>query len=85
MGGEGSMMASNQSLKDNRAQLKRKGKGGLEGSYAGIELKEFPKASEEQLLEIKERIQRENKRNRSKQIILLITFITLILLIFLNL
>ncbi|MGC6432321.1 MAG: hypothetical protein ACON5F_14850 [Jejuia sp.] len=83
MGGEGSMMAANQSLKNNRAQLKRKGKGALEGSYAGIELKEFPEASEEQILEIREKIQQENRRSRIRQLVFLVIFITAILLLFL--
>lgn len=85
MGGEGSMMAANQSLKTNRAQLKRRSKSALEGSYAGIELKEFPKASEEQILEIREKIQRENRRSKIRQLVFLVIFITTILLLFLML
>ena len=50
MGGEGSMMAANQSLKTNRNLLaKRKERNALGGSYAGIEITEFPKATENQL------------------------------------
>ncbi len=83
MGGEGSMMAANQSLKNNRGQLsKRKDKKALGGSYAHIELKEFPKATEAQLKEIKERVQRENKLARTKQLILLLIFIIAIFLFF---
>lgn len=82
MGGEGSMMAANQSLKTNRNQLKRKERNALEGSYAHIELKEFPKATEAQLKEIKERVQRENKLARTKQLILLLIFIIAIFLFF---
>lgn len=76
MGGEGSMMAANNSLKNNRSLLsKRKEKGALSGSYANIKLKELPKASPEQLLEIKKRLKRENKEARIKNIsIFLILF-----------
>lgn len=76
MGGEGSMMAANQSLKNNRSQLsKRKDKKALGGSYANIQLKEFPKATNEQLQGIKERLQKENKQTRLKQFILFIFLI----------
>ncbi|WP_405296567.1 hypothetical protein [Algibacter sp. Ld11] len=63
MGGEGSMMAANQSLKNNRnLTAKRKEKGVLSGSYANIELKEFPKATQEQLDTIKEQTIKNNKK-----------------------
>lgn len=43
MGGEGSMMAANNSLKNNRALVsKRKEKSGLVGSYSNVKLAEFP-------------------------------------------
>ncbi|SFD10267.1 hypothetical protein SAMN04489722_105158 [Algibacter lectus] len=63
MGGEGSMMAANQSLKNNRSLTsKRKEKGALSGSYANIELKEFPKATQEQLDTIKAQTLTDNKK-----------------------
>lgn len=56
MGGEGSMAGANVSLKNNRNQLsKRKDRKALGGSYANIELKEFPKATEAQILELREK------------------------------
>jgi len=82
MGGEGSMMAANQSLKTNRNQLKRKDRNALSGSYSNIKLKEFPKATAQELQEIKERIQKENKETLTKQLLYLIGFI-IALLIFL--
>ncbi len=82
MGGEGSMMTANQSLKNNRNLLKRKERNALEGSYANIQLKEFPKATKAQLQEIKERVQIENKQARIKQLILLALFIITISLFF---
>ncbi len=76
MGGEGAMMAANNSLKNNRSLLaKRKETKALEGSYAAIELKEFPKATAEQLEEIRERIQIKNKQNRVRQLVALIVIL----------
>ena len=83
MGGEGAMMAANNSLKNNRSLLsKRKDAKALEGSYANIELKEFPKATAEQLQEIRERIQIKNKQNRFRQFLAII-FIIVVLISFL--
>ncbi|MGE5944545.1 MAG: hypothetical protein ACM31G_09425, partial [Flavobacteriales bacterium] len=87
MGGEGSMAAANSSLKLNRSQLaKRKERKVLEGSYANLEMKDFPKASPEQLKLIKEKIQSENRQNRTKQILLLTIsmFLLILLLIFIT-
>lgn len=75
MGGEGSMAAANNSLKNNRNLLKKKRKGSLSGSYANVELKEFPEATPEQLKEIKERIKREQKLIRKKQIFAMLVII----------
>jgi hypothetical protein len=72
MGGEGSMMSANQSLKNNRSLSKRKENKALAGSYANIELKTFPKATPQQLQEIKERTQLENKQHQLKIIVLFI-------------
>lgn len=48
MGETGSMMAASSSLKTNKSQLsKRNKKQALGGNYAGIELKDFPKATDE--------------------------------------
>ncbi|AUP78450.1 hypothetical protein [Flavivirga eckloniae] len=71
MGGEGAMMAANNSLKNNRSLLsKRKEKSALGGSYANVKLAEFPKATPDQLKEIKERLGKENQKNRLIQIVL---------------
>ncbi|WP_396601888.1 hypothetical protein [Algibacter sp. R77976] len=71
MGGEGSMMAANNSLKNNRSLLsKRKENGALGGSYSNIELKEFPKATPEQLEDIKIRIKRDHRVARIKTILI---------------
>lgn len=82
MGGEGSIAAANNSLKNNRKLLKNKRKGALSGSYANIELKEFPKATPEQLEEIRKRMLKQNKVNRTKQLILLVLLATVLILLF---
>ncbi|WP_034041334.1 hypothetical protein [Wocania ichthyoenteri] len=82
MGGEGSMMAANNSLKNNRDLVsKRKERGGLTGSYSNVKLAEFPEATPEQLKEIKERMKREQKQIRKKQIFAM--FIIILALFFL--
>ncbi len=81
MGGEGSMMAANNSLKNNRNLVaKRKEKKALSGSYANLKLAEFPKATPEELKRIKEKIQRENKLLRIKQIIIVSILLCIIVL-----
>lgn len=80
MGGEGSAMSANTSLKNNRSMLKkRKDKSVLGGSYAHVELKEFPEATEADLKEIKERILRQNSATRRRQFILFLIIFTVIL------
>ena len=84
MGGEGSMMAANNSLKNNRDLVsKRKERGGLSGSYSNVKLAEFPQSSPEQLKEIKENIIRQNKIHKIKQLavfsILIVAFVLFIL------
>ena len=71
MGGEGSMMSANNSLKNNRSLLsKRKEKNSLSGSYSNVELADFPEATPEQLERIKAKLQQEQKQIRNKQVIL---------------
>ena len=84
MGGEGSMAAANASLKLNRSQLaKRKERKVFEGSYANVEIKKFPKATPQQLRMIKEKLQLENRRSRTSQILFVtVTIFILITLIF---
>lgn len=70
MGGEGSMAAANASLKNNRNLLsKRKENKAFSGSYANLEIKKFPKATPQKLNEIREKLIRENKEIRIKQLI----------------
>ena len=71
------MMAANNSLKNNRSLVsKRKENRALEGSYANIELKEFPKATQKQLLEIKQRVKQENRAYKIKSILLFAVLFT---------
>ncbi len=86
MGGEGSMMAAINSLKNNRSLLsKRKEKSALGGSYSNVKLADFPKATPEQLKEIKERLHKENRENRIKQVILFMILSLALISIFLYL
>jgi hypothetical protein len=83
MGGEGSMMHANSSLKNNRKLIsKRKERNTLSGSYANAELKEFPKATPEQLKEIRERIIKENKQASLKQILIFVILVLGLVLFF---
>lgn len=88
MGGEGSMMAANNSLKNNRSMLsKRKGKslGLITKSNSKTEYN-LPKAKPEDIKRLRDKLQQEQRLSRIKSIILfLVIFILLIaLLIFLN-
>ena len=70
MGGEGSMMAANNSLKNNRSLLsKRKEKNSLSGSYSHVELADFPKATPQGLRRLREKMQQENKQRGIKLIL----------------
>jgi len=83
MGGEGSMAAANNSLKMNRSQIsKRKDSKGFEGSYSSIEIKKFPKATPEQLINIQEKIKLENKVILRKQILFVALSILVLFLLF---
>lgn len=84
MGGEGSMMNANVSLKNNRNLLsKRKEKNSLSGSYANVKMANFPKATPQEIRKIKDKMLKENKEETIKQYILcsiLIVVITWILI-----
>ncbi|APY11896.1 hypothetical protein BWZ22_11940 [Seonamhaeicola sp. S2-3] len=81
MGGEGSAMAATASLKNNQSMLtKRADKSVLKGSYAHAQIKEFPKATESQIIAIREKIQLENKLLRRKQIFVFVVLIIVILI-----
>ncbi len=84
MGGEGAMMAAINSLKNNRSLVsKRKEKGALGGSYSNVKLAEFPEATPEQIKEIKERLRKENREDRIKQMLLFgVLCLTLILTVY---
>ncbi|MFD1162723.1 hypothetical protein [Hwangdonia seohaensis] len=79
MGGEGSMAAANNSLKNNRNLLKKKRKGSLAGSYGNLEMAEFPEATPQQLLEIEKKIRNKNKQARIKQLIIFAIFMLVFL------
>ncbi len=81
MGGEGAMMAANNSLKNNRNLIsKRREKSGLSGRYSNAKLADFPKATPEQLSEIRKRILKQNRTQRIKLFIVFGVFIAVIIL-----
>ncbi|WP_418510916.1 hypothetical protein [Corallibacter sp.] len=81
MGGEGSMMAANNSLKNNRSLVaKRKEANALSGSYASVQMKEFPKATPEMLETIKVKLQKERKQRLIKQVVVCSIIIILIMI-----
>ncbi|MFD1614454.1 hypothetical protein [Gelatiniphilus marinus] len=82
MGGEGSMAAANNSLKNNRNLLKKNRKNALSGSYANLQLKEFPNATPEQLIEIKENMKREEKQIRKKLILAILLIISFLFFLY---
>lgn len=82
MGGEGSMIHAIKSLKNNRNLLKRNGKSGLSGSYSNLQLKDFPKATPEEIKEIRKKTLRAKKREIIKLRITLFVFILLIFSVF---
>ncbi|XMO87303.1 hypothetical protein AAFN75_03245 [Algibacter sp. AS12] len=83
MGGEGSMMAANNSLKNNRSLTsKRREKGALGGSYANIGLKEFPHATPVQLIEIKQRLKKEHREARIKYLVVFLLLLFVIIPLF---
>ena len=88
MGGEGSMMAANNSLKNTRSMLsKRKGKSlGLIAKSNYKTEYNLPKAKPEDIKRLRDKLQQEQRLSRIKSIILfLVIFIILIvILIFLN-
>lgn len=87
MGGEGAMMAANNSLKTNRALVsKRKDCKALSGSYAGVEMAAFPKATEKELELLRHKLKEESKRTRIKLtvvfIVIVVFLVTLSILLF---
>ena len=83
MGGEGAMVAANASLKNNRSLLaKRKEKKALSGSYANVDMKEFPNATPRRLNEIREKLTRENREIRIKQFTAIILLMLILLSVF---
>lgn len=83
MGGEGSMMAAMQSLKNNRALRSKRRKGKL-SFVSSIDEKwvDPKKATFEQLMEIRKRVRRERKIRTRKIIALTIVGVLIIILLF---
>lgn len=73
MGGEGSMMAANQSLKSNRNMLVKRKEKSFSFVTNSTEKTEYnlPEISEASILLLRQKLQKEHKQRRIKQIILL--------------
>ncbi|WP_054851955.1 hypothetical protein [Olleya sp. ITB9] len=73
MGGEGSMMAANQSLKSNRNMLAKRKEKSFSFVTNSTEKTEYnlPEISEASILLLRHKLQKEHKQRRIKQIILL--------------
>jgi len=73
MGGEGSMMAANQSLKSNRNMLAKRKEKSFSFVTNSTEKTEYnlPEISEASILLLRQKLQKEHKQRRIKQIILL--------------
>lgn len=86
MGGEGSMMNANVSLKNNRGMLsKRRERRTHLGAYANKKLKEFPMASEQDILEIQEEMKKKNRTAKFRNSVLFIIVFMIVLFGFLHL
>ncbi|WGK64164.1 hypothetical protein [Croceiramulus getboli] len=71
MGGEGSMMAANQSLKNNRGMMRRKNRSPISLVTTSQEqFTDHKQATPEQLAKIRERLQAD-RRERNRSILLL--------------
>ena len=84
MGGEGSMMAANQSLKSNRNMIaKRKAKSFsfVSNSTHKTEF-DFPKATEKDILRLRKKLIKEHKLRRTKQIVLLSIALIILIVLF---
>ena len=80
MGGFGSVMAGIQAMRNNRAMLGKRKKGEVSLASSKNEKWVDPKqATPEQLLEIRTRIQKEEKANRKKTILITLVVIILVL------
>ena len=81
MGGEGSMMHANNSLKTNRDLLtKKKRKKVFSGSYASVKMASFPKANKKQLSLFREKLKHSRKEAKIKQVFVFLLILMLIIL-----
>ena len=82
MGGEGAMMAANQSLNFNRSQLskKRSGFGGLAHNPSGEKTEyNLPEASKKDIIKLRHKLQKEHIQRRVKQIVLLMVIMVVVI------
>ncbi|AEH00371.1 hypothetical protein [Lacinutrix sp. 5H-3-7-4] len=84
MGGEGAMMQANQSLKSNRKLVGKRKENRFSFVHTSNEKTEYdlPKSSPKILLEIKNKIRRENKIRERKRFLLIGLFSLILIIVF---
>ena len=82
MSATGSLSAAISSLKNNRNLLKHRKNKALSGSYVDIKLKEFPKATPQQLVLLRKKVQQDRKKSKIRLISSLVTFLVFVFSIF---
>ncbi|SFI80811.1 hypothetical protein [Olleya namhaensis] len=73
MGGEGAMMAANQSLKSNRSMMAKRKEKSFSFVTNSTEKTEYnlPKITEQKILMLRKKLQQEQKLRRTKQVVVL--------------
>ena len=73
MGGEGAMMAANQSLKSNRNMMAKRKEKSFSFVTNSTEKTEYnlPKITEQKILMLRKKLQQEQKLRRTKQVVVL--------------
>lgn len=83
MGGEGSMMQMIHTLRNNKSMLnKRKERREMTGSFSGEKLEFKNTSTQEDLIKIRLRLQKERKQKRVKTIIVFSVFMLILLSVF---
>ncbi|WP_281846850.1 hypothetical protein [Olleya namhaensis] len=73
MGGEGAMMAANQSLKSNRSMMAKRKEKSFSFVTNSTEKTEYnlPKITDQKILMLRKKLQQEQKLRRTKQVVVL--------------
>ncbi|PKG49904.1 hypothetical protein CXF54_14400 [Olleya sp. 1-3] len=86
MGGEGAMMAANQSLKSNRSMMAKRKEKSFSFVTNSTEKTEYnlPEATEEDLVKLRNKLKKYNRYNTFKSIVILIVTFLLLLFFFIS-